>query len=182
MTTEQFLAVYKNADLLCSKEQVEAALDDLAAAITAKLQDRNPLVLCVMVGGLIPAGHLLTRLKFPLQVDYIHASRYRGQTAGGELKWIAKSSISLKEREVLLIDDIFDEGWTLEAIINACYNDGAKEVYSAVLIDKVHSRKCNIRPTFVGLKVEDRYLFGCGMDYKEYFRNLFGIYAVNEHG
>lgn len=176
----EILTAYVQADELHSTNNVSAALDRMAVDITAQLKDSNPLVLCVMIGGLITTGQLLTRLTFPLQVDYIHATRYRGDTQGGQLQWRAAPSVPLQDRIVLLIDDIFDEGWTLEAIINSCKAAGAKEVHSAVLVEKNHDRKAAIRPTFVGLQVEDRYVFGYGMDYKEYWRNLAGIYAVKK--
>lgn len=175
---EESKQVLKEADLLCSKEQVEAAFDNMAGEITAKLADTNPLVLCVMTGGVIPAGMLLPRLAFPLMTDYIHATRYGHSTEGGALDWIVKPHKPLKGRVVLLVDDIFDEGLTLEAIVNDCRAAGAAEVYTAVLVEKIRQRPTGLKVDFVGLHVEDRYLFGYGMDYKGYLRNAAGIYAV----
>lgn len=180
--TSQFLQesikVQKEADLLCSKAQVEAALDKMAIDITAKLADKNPIVLCIMTGGVIPAGMLLPRLNFPLMTDYIHATRYGHSTEGGELDWIVKPHKPLKDRVVLLIDDIFDEGLTLESIAHDCKEAGANEVYTCVLVEKIRQRSSKMKVDFVGLDVEDRYLFGYGMDYKGYLRNAAGIYAV----
>ncbi len=171
-------AVYAKADLLHSRQAVDAALDRMAGAISTQLGDTNPLVLCVMIGGLIPAGSLLARLDFPMQIDYIHATRYRGNTQGGTLRWVAKPACSMKDRVVLLIDDILDEGITLAAIIDECKADGAHAVHTAVLVEKLHDRKNGLKATFKGLDVEDRYVFGYGMDYKGYLRNAPGIYAV----
>lgn len=170
--------VMREADLLCSKAQVEAAFDTMAAAITAELADKNPLVLCVMTGGVIPAGMLLPRLDFPLMTDYIHATRYGHNTEGGSLDWVVKPHKPLKDRVVLLVDDIFDEGLTLEAIVADCQAAGAAQVYTAVLVEKTRQRASHLQVDFVGLQVEDRYLFGYGMDYKGYLRNAAGIYAV----
>lgn len=171
-------AVYAKADLLHSRQAIETALDRMATDISAQLSETNPLVLCVMIGGLIPAGGLLTRLDFPMQIDYIHATRYRGATQGGTLRWIAKPACSMQDRVVLLIDDILDEGITLAAIIDECKVEGAREVHTAVLVEKLHDRKNGLKATFKGLDVEDRYVFGYGMDYKGYLRNAPGIYAV----
>ncbi len=170
--------VMAEADLLCSQQQIDAALDVMAVKIKQQLGDQNPLVLCVMTGGLVPAGMLLPRLDFPLNLDYIHATRYGHKTEGGELEWIVKPSKPLKDRVVLLIDDILDEGLTLEAIVHDCKSAGAKAVYSAVLVEKIRDRAIDIKADFVGVEVEDRYLFGFGMDYKGYLRNAAGIYAV----
>jgi hypoxanthine phosphoribosyltransferase len=175
---EESQQVMKEADLLCSQQQIETALDHMAIEIKQQLGDQNPLVLCVMTGGIIPAGMLLPRLDFPLNLDYIHATRYGHKTKGGELDWIVKPSKPLKDRVVLLIDDILDEGLTLEAIIHDCKNAGAKAVYSAVLVEKIRTRPTEIKADFVGVEIEDRYLFGYGMDYKGYLRNAAGIYAV----
>ncbi len=170
--------IMKEADLLCSQQQIEAGLDVMAVNIKQQLGDQNPLVLCVMTGGLVPAGMLLPRLDFPLNLDYIHATRYGHKTEGGKLEWIVKPSKPLKDRVVLLIDDILDEGLTLEAIIHDCKSAGAKAIYSAVLVEKIRARRIDIKADFVGVEVEDRYLFGFGMDYKGYLRNAAGIYAV----
>lgn len=181
ITPAQALEVYRSADRLHDAAAVDMALDRLAAAIDRELRDADPLVVTIMQGGLVPAGMLLPRLDFPLQVDYIHATRYRGETSGGdEIHWLVRPKASLKNRIMLLLDDIFDEGHTLEAIYHYCLESGAKRVYSAVLADKRHDRKADYRPDFIGLEVEDRYVFGSGMDYKEYLRNAPGIYAVKD--
>lgn len=172
--------VQATADLLYSEQQVEAALDDMAAQINQTLAETSPLVLCVMNGGVVAAGKLLTRLTMPLTVDAIHASRYQNQTSGGSIEWILKPSASLTDRTVLLVDDILDEGITLVALIEYCLAQGAKAVYSAVLVDKILDHAKPIKADFVGLQVANRYLFGYGMDYKGYLRNAAGIYACQE--
>lgn len=174
---EEITSVYREADTLYTRPQVETAFNELAARITGELGPYNPLLLCCMVGGIIPCGYLLPRLDFPLQLDYIHATRYQGATEGGQLYWQHKPSVSLRGRVVLVIDDILDEGHTLAAILEYCRQEGA-EPYSAVLVDKQHDRKRGELADFTGLRAEDRYLFGFGMDYKEYLRNAPGIYAL----
>ena len=133
-----------------------------------------------MNGGLIFAGKLLTHLKFPLEASYLHATRYRNQTSGGDLFWKAKPEVSFIDRHVLIIDDILDEGHTLSAIVDFCKHAGARQVHTAVLIDKEHDRKASpgLKADYAGLPCIDRYIFGYGMDYKGYWRNAAGIYAV----
>lgn len=171
-------AVVAEAECLYDQHAVEQALDAMAERIRDRLEGSDPLVLCVMTGALIPAGHLLTRLDFPLEIDYCHATRYAGETRGGRLEWKARPSRELADRSVLVFDDILDEGLTLEAIMDHCREAGAREVLSAVLINKHHDRKNDLVPDFVGLDIEDRYVFGYGMDYHGYLRNMPGIYAV----
>src|SRR5574343_1603937 len=157
--------VKQQAVLLHDEAAMEAALDNMASAITAKLADKNPLVLCVINGGIIATGKLLPRLDFPLTLDSINASRYRNQTSGSsDIHWLFKPTTSLQDRTVLLVDDILDEGHTLKAIIDWCNEQGAKEVYSAVLLDKNLPQKKPVQADFVGLQVANHYLFGYGMD------------------
>lgn len=179
ITPQEATAALACAERLFDQAEVEAALDHMAERIGREFENRNPVVLCVMNGGLIVTGHLLTRLSFPLQLDYIHVSRYRGGTRGGEIHWHKKPLIPLKGRAVLVFDDILDEGHTLAEILKFCRIHGAARVAAAMLVDKHHGRKVpGARADFVGLTVEDRYVFGFGMDYKDYLRNLPAIYAV----
>ncbi len=174
---EEIKQVEGEADLIYAQEQVEAALDRMALEITAHLGSSRPVVLTVLNGGIIFVGQLLTRLCFPLEIDSINASRYRGATSGGEIHWLLKPGLSLQGRAVLLADDVLDEGITLAALVEWCREQGAAEVYTAVLIDKQLGRERPCRADFVGLEAENRYLFGYGMDYKGYLRNAQGIYA-----
>lgn len=172
--------VEETADLLYSEHEVEAALDRMADQINHLLADRDPLLLCVMNGGIVVAGKLITRLIIPLTIDAINASRYQNQTSGSVIEWILKPGTPLKDRTVLIIDDILDEGITLEAIYEYCLEQGATSVYSAVLVDKILDHEKPVTADFIGLKTENRYLFGYGMDYRGYLRNAAGIYACKE--
>jgi hypoxanthine phosphoribosyltransferase len=181
ITTEQALVVLRKADLLRTPEQVETALNRMATAITDQLASRDPLVLIVMNGAFIPAAQLLSRLNFPLRVGYLHVTRYRSATRGGDIDWIAPPRPAVNDQVVLVVDDIFDEGGTLQAILAEMHRQGAAAVYSASLVSKQHDRKVpGLTVDFIGLDVPDRYVFGCGMDYKEYWRNLPAIYAARD--
>lgn len=182
LTDATLRQIRDEAVMLHAPEAVTAALDRMAVEITAVLDGTLPIVLCVLNGGIIPTGHLLTRLAFPLESDYLHATRYRGKTTGDlEIAWLCKPHLSLQGRTVLLVDDILDEGHTLKAISEYCRDSGAARVYTAVLVEKHHDRRvAGMIADFVGLAVEDRYVFGCGMDYKGYLRNLNGIFTLGE--
>lgn len=180
ITAVEAQRVSASAQCLYTAAQVQAAIDRMAQQISAKVGAQDPLILCVMTGGIILAGQLLPRLNFPLQLDYLHATRYAGETQGGMLRWIARPRGSLKDRVVIVVDDILDVGITLAAIVDACKAEDAKEVYSAVLVNKHHPRKHDFQPDFVGLDVDDHYVFGFGMDYKGYLRNAPGIFAAKE--
>ena len=171
-------AVYRAAECLHDEATVRAAVDRLAGEVTATLRDKNPLLLCPMTGGVVLAGHLLPQLDFPLEFDYIHATRYAGALQGGELTWKVTPAADLAGRHVLVVDDVLDRGITLAALVDFCHREGAASVLTLVLVDKRCQRKADIEANFVGLTTPDRYLFGWGMDYKGYLRNVPGIYAV----
>ena len=179
-TVEEARTVQDQAECCHDQAAIDLALDAMAHAITAQFSTKNPLFLCVLNGGLITTAQLILRLNFPLQYDYIHATRYRDKTHGNELKWISKPSIDLSQRQVIIVDDIFDEGITLTKIAEYCRNKDAANVTTAVLVNKNHSRKFGPDPDYIGVEVEDRYVFGYGMDYKGYLRNAAGIFAVKD--
>lgn len=167
-----------NAELIHSAEQVTAAIKAMAVEITAAVGDKYPLVLCVMGGGVVFTGQLLPQLLFPLELDYVHASRYHKQTSGRELAWKVLPDERVRARTVLVLDDILDEGHTLAAVKQKCLELGAEQVVVAVLVDKTLNKAKPIDADYVGLSVPDRYVFGCGMDVYGWWRNLPAIYAL----
>ena len=168
------------AELIYSAETVAAAVTRVAGEITAKLGDTNPLLLCVMSGGVPFAGQLMTQLHFPLEFDYMHVTRYGQETSGGALSWRAAPWTSVKDRTVLILDDILDEGVTLAAIVERMKQLGAKACYTAVATDKLNGKIKPIKADFVALTVPDRFVFGYGMDVRGTWRNLPAIYAMKD--
>jgi hypoxanthine phosphoribosyltransferase len=175
---EQASKLLETADLICPEQEVHGALVRMAADITAKLSKDNPLVLPVMGGAVVFTGHLLPMLRFPLEFDYLHVSRYNGSTRGAEVQWKVGPRTDIRGRTLLVLDDILDEGNTLAAIRDRLLAEGAGKFYSAVFADKAIGRRKPIAADFVGVEVPDRYVFGFGMDVNEYWRNLPAIYAL----
>ena len=177
---EEIQNILAKADQLYTEREISDVLDEMAANIELRLQDKYPLCLSVMTGALLLTGQLLPRLNFPLEIDYIHASRYRGATSGSDLHWIKYPSISLQDRTVLVIDDILDEGLTLQAIVKYCQEAGAQEILTAVLVEKQLDNRPGLpKADFTGLIVPNRYVFGYGMDYQGQLRYVPGIYAAH---
>jgi hypoxanthine phosphoribosyltransferase len=172
--------VLQQAELLYSAEQVQAALHQVAVQINGALVDQYPLVLSVMGGAVVFTGQLLPLLTFPLDFDYVHVSRYGDARRGGAMRWKVEPGESVRNRVVLLLDDILDEGHTLKALHDRVMGLGASRCYSAVFADKQHGRKKPIEADFVGLDLPDRFVFGYGMDIDGAWRNLPAIYAVKE--
>jgi len=178
MTPGEAWKILESADLLCDEAEVKAAILRVGGEITKVLKDSYPLVLAVMGGSIFFSGHLLPVLRFPLEFDYIHVSRYGKGTSGGAIVWTAEPHENVRGRNVLVLDDILDGGDTLAAIRARVLALGATSFYSAVLTDKDIGRRKPIVPDFVGLTLPNRYVFGCGMDVSGAWRNLPAIYAV----
>jgi hypoxanthine phosphoribosyltransferase len=176
--TREIAEVRTRAQCLYTPAQVDAAFDGLARELAGALAGADPVLVAVLLGGMYPAVQLARRLDFPYQLDYAHATRYQGGLAGGALEWRARPRAPLAGRSVLVVDDILDEGHTLAEVMAECGRQGAARVLSAVLVRKRHARPTVGRADFHGLEVGDRYVFGCGMDYKGYFRGLPAIYGV----
>jgi len=172
--------ILETAELVCPAATVTEAIARLAGEITARLAESFPLVLCVMRGGVIFTGQLLPQLRFPLELDYVEVTRYGVATRGGELSWRMAPSQAVTGRAVLVLDDILDEGHTLAAIREKLLALGASRVFIAVLSEKDTGRPKPVKADFTGVKLPNRYVFGCGMDVKGAWRNLPEIYALKE--
>jgi hypoxanthine phosphoribosyltransferase len=180
LTAEQAWKMLDEAELVCPAEEVDRAIERLAAEITARFRDAYPLVLCVMNGALFFCGKLLPLLRFPLHLDYVHASRYGAEIDGRNVRWKVEPGDMVKGRAVLVVDDILDAGDTLAAIRAKVLERGAMSCHVAVLTDKLTGRPKPIEPDFVGLHIPDRFVFGCGLDAYGSWRNLPAIYALKE--
>lgn len=184
MTNEyQSIDIFKKSRCLYDMSQIDAALDAVAADITQEMADKNPLCLIIMVGGAVFAGQLVPKLAFPLQLDYLHATRYRGQLKGADaIHWLAQPTTPIQGRHILILDDILDAGVTLAEITKYCEAHGALSVKTAVLIDKDVKKSPDgvLKADFTALTAPDAYLFGYGMDCGNYWRNAPGIYALND--
>jgi len=178
---EEARRALEESDCVVSAAAVTAAYDSLAARINAEYRQLNPLIMGVMIGGLVPVAEILRRLEFAFELDYLHATRYRGATTGGGLVWKRQPEADLQGRHVLVVDDILDEGHTLVAVRAALQERSPASLKVAVLTEKRHDRRARgAHAEFIGCSVPDRYVFGSGMDYKGYWRQLPGIHALRE--
>lgn len=178
LTSARAHEILGSAEMVCTPEAAAAAVARVAREITGMLGARYPIVLSVMGGGVVFTGQLLPLLGFPLDFDYVHATRYRGDTQGRTIDWKVRPQEAVRGRVVLIVDDILDEGWTLAAIRDYLLAEGAAEVRMAVFCEKLLGREKPVRADFVGVTVPDRYVFGFGMDVYGAWRNLPAVYAL----
>lgn len=180
LTAREAQRILDTSDLIVAADEVDAAVARVARGICERLGDAHPLVLSVMGGAVVFTGQLLPRLRFPLDFDYIHVTRYGDATSGGALRWIVTPREQVQGRTVLVVDDILDEGITLAAIVDKLRAEGAAKCYTAVFADKHIGRAKPIAADFVGVELPNRYVFGFGMDVKGAWRNLPDVRAVTE--
>ncbi len=170
--------ILDESDLLVDADAVAVAVQRVAGEIGKALGNTYPLVLSVMGGAVIFSGHLLPLLRFPLDFDYLHVTRYGDTTTGGALSWIVTPRSEIAGREVLVIDDILDEGITLAAVKQRLLEQGARTCHLAVFADKDIGRAKPVSADFVGVRLPNRYVFGFGMDVRGAWRNLPSVHAV----
>ena len=178
MDTDKAKTILAEADCVADAATCHAAVLRVALEIKAAVGNQAPLVLAVMGGAVVFAGQLLPLLDFPLDFDYIHVSRYGGQTTGGHLAWKVEPKEAVKDRTVIVLDDILDEGETMHAIRERILELGAMRFLSAVFCEKDLGRAKPIKADFTGLTRPNRYVFGFGMDVSGLWRNLPAVYAV----
>jgi len=176
---QQMLA---EAQLIHDAVAVDAAIARVGQAVSRDLSDSFPLVLCVMNGGVFFCGKLLPALHFPLSLDYVHASRYGDAVSGKQLRWRVEPQAELiRDRHVLIVDDILDEGVTLATICERIHALGASSCRIAVLTEKDTGREKPVRADYVGLRVPNEFVFGCGLDAYGVWRNLPALYALRSN-
>jgi len=177
---EEIIQIQNTAEQLYTAAQLDCAIQQMAASINAQLSSQNPLCLCILNGAIVLTGKLLPLLSFPLNLDCVHVSRYGQETVGSQLNWLYRPKTPVTNRAILVIDDILDHGETLAAVKQHCLQNGAKTVYSAILVNKLINQDKPVSADFIGVNADNRYLFGYGMDYKGYLRNAPGLFACNE--
>jgi len=178
MSPNQAWSLLNHSDLLFGRAELDQAMDRMASEIAGRMAESHPIAMCLMGGAVVFAGQMLPRLQFPLEFDYLHATRYRDGTRGGEIDWPVLPRKTLQGRTILLLDDILDEGHTLAAAKVKLRELGAERVEIAVLAEKELGHEKPVQAEYVGVRLPNRYVFGMGMDAYGLWRNLPGIYAM----
>ncbi len=168
--------------LLLTPEEIRSAVDRLAQEINKDYQDKNPLLLGVLKGSFIFMADLIRNLDFPLEVEFVILSSYdRGRKESlGKVKVVHGLRIPIKNRHVLVIEDIVDAGVTLSFFLGYLKRQKPASLKVCVLFDKAPCRKVPVPIDYLGLIVPDAFVVGYGLDYDERFRNLPGLYILEE--
>lgn len=173
--------ILDNSTILYDAKHLYNEIERIASEIDQEIDSEIPVFFTVMNGGMMFSSELTKRLKNPIHMDYIHASRYGDAIYGSShITWYRQPKESLiKNRKVYLIDDILDEGHTLAEIRRFVMNAGAKDCKIAVLVNKEIGKEKPVYADYVGVTAPNQFLFGFGMDIFEVNRNLQGLYIYN---
>ena len=175
--------ILKKSSILFKNDQIMSAISTIAKSCNDHFNEveKKVTVLPVMKGAIPFAGHLITKLNFDVILEYIHATRYQQNKGTENLQYIYEPPVeSVINKDILLLDDILDEGITLLNLKNKLIDLGANSVLTVVLFDKNLQKNKPLVADFVGLEVPNKYVFGFGLDFKGRGRNLPHLYAYNE--
>lgn len=160
--------------VLFSEADIRERLNELGAVITEDLREKKVSAVVILHGGIIFTADLLRRVQLPLTIDSLAVKSYHGGTeSSGEVSFGYGALPDVKDRHVLLIDDILDTGRTLAAVKRKLLDEGGAEAVScAVLLAKNKQRADEVEAEYVGFEMADEFVVGYGLDYQERYRNL----------
>lgn len=163
------------------QEELHPQIERVAREIIADVGDQNPLFVCILNGAFMFGSDIAHLLDRPYEMTFAKYSSYSGMHSTGQLTEVMKPQIDIKDRIVVVLEDLVDTGFTLTEIKKLYLSRGAKEVRIAVMLDKPHSHKDeSLRLDYVGMEIPDDFIVGHGLDYDGSGRMLNDIYVVDE--
>lgn len=162
-----------SAKLLISSPKIQKRVRELACKIEKNYQDKKPVLIGVLKGAFIFMADLIRSFKTPAEFDFITIASYDDKKSSpGKVKLLKDISISIKNRNVLIVEDIIDTGISADFIINYLKQKSPKSIRFCALLNKQERRKVPVRIDYCGFKVPDKFIVGYGLDYDEQYRNL----------
>ena len=168
----------KEFELFLTQETIEKAIDEIAVKMNNDLAGKDPLFVCVLNGSFMFASELMKRISIPAEISFVRMSSYRGVMSTGKIKEIYGLEEDLKERTVVVVEDIVDTGHTMSLILDQLACDEPKEIRVATLLLKPEAMKVEVPLDYVALEIPSDFIVGYGLDYDGYGRNLRHIYKI----
>lgn len=162
----------KNYKILLTEEQISKRVKELGAQITADYAGKEPVIICMLKGAVYFFADLIKSVKTPIMIDFARLSSYKNGTVGGEMELISNITAEIKDRDVLIVEDIVDSGKTLSYFINLLKNRQPRSVKICAFLDKKERREVDITSDYVGFDIPCGFVIGYGLDYAEKFREL----------
>ena len=166
--------MHRNVEkIMISAEQIDARVKELATQLDRLYDGRKPLVVCILKGSAIFFADLIRNMKTAMEVDFMAVSSYgNGTVSTKELKIKKDLTIDIKNRDVLIVEDIIDSGNTLYQLKKMLITRQPASLNIVTLLDKPERREAPIEPEYTGFVIEDEFVIGYGLDYAEEYRNL----------
>jgi hypoxanthine phosphoribosyltransferase len=166
-------------ELLIPEDAIQERIHEIAKTLAVDYESKEILLVMIMKGSLCLVADLIRVLKVPTSIEFVHCSSYgeRGSVRG-RLRVMGLEQIDARDKHVLIVDDIFDSGYTLLEVISRLQAMQPASLKTLVLLSKGVPRKVPYQPDYVLFEIEDRFVVGYGLDYKERFRGLTGVYAL----
>ena len=161
------------SEVLITGEEIAEKTAELARQITADYKDKDPLLICILKGGLMFLADLTRQVRLPLEIDFMAVSSYGDATeSSGVVRILMDLERNIQGRHVLIVEDIIDTGRTLNYIIHNLRTRGPASIKICTLLNKPARRLLDIPLDYVGFVIPDRFVVGYGLDYGEIYRNL----------
>lgn len=158
---------------MITQEKIRERIYQLAKKISKDFEGKEICLICILKGSVVFTCDLMRNLDIPIILDFLIASSYGKKFISNGIVHIKKKpDIELKDKEVLIIDDIIDTGYTLKKILKSIEKKHPKAIYTCTLFDKKERRKVDIDVDYVGFEIPDEFIVGYGLDYDEKYRNL----------
>ncbi|MCL1924729.1 MAG: hypoxanthine phosphoribosyltransferase [Defluviitaleaceae bacterium] len=167
-------------EILISQAELEKKAKNLASQINVHYKNKEVILLGLLKGSIIFMGDLIKYLDFPLEIDFMDVSSYYGAESIGDVKILKDMAAEVKNKHILIVEDIIDTGQTLFKIVNLLKERGAETVEIVTMLDKPEARKVKIYSKYVGFEVPKLFVVGYGLDYNEKYRNLPYIGVLKE--
>lgn len=160
-------------EVLISKEEIKKRVSELGSKITHDFKGKTPVLVSILKGGGFFIADLAREIKLNVSIDYIETASYGEETeSSGSVKITKDLSKPVQGKDVIIVEDIIDTGYTLEAVKKLMRVRGAKSVKICVLLDKPSRRKVPVKIDYCGFEIPDKFVVGYGIDYAEKYRNL----------
>ena len=167
---------------ILTEEQLRDGVQRMAGEIMGYYENRPLTIVGVLTGSVVLLSDLIRKLEMPLQVGLVQARSYRGlSTTPGDLVIHADLLPELRDAHVLLVDDIYDTGRTLQELVAQMATFGAASIRSAVLLRKNGRQEVTLEPDHVGFEIPNEFVIGYGLDYNDMYRNLPYLAALESH-
>lgn len=159
---------------LITEEDLQARIAELGAELTRDYAGKDLLVICILRGGVMFMSDLIKNINLPLGIEFMAVSSYGlgDRETSGDVRITLDLNVNIKERHVLIVEDIIDSGLTLASVIDLLETRGPASLYVCTLLDKVERREVDVPVKYCGFQIPNEYVFGYGLDIDNYWRNL----------